>query len=376
MANLHGNTRGYQLRSSRYLPHLVFTSICLNLVLLAYTYSLTHEHDVPAALIGNLQLRRQHPGHLTSGALRSLASAGSLPVAASSAPITVSVPLAAAASLTASASASAAAPQTFVDPATARRVAWAIPVNGWMQRAHMVRDTLAFLVRSGAGAENVYVFDDNTSRKATRRSLGYPGGIPEDGTNTVQYVAIKEAAAALGVRLIPSNVPRAADEPKGNFGLFLARHYKFMYDTLMTARGAAAAGIAGNGDVGDAGDVKGGAARGGAPYDYVVMIEDDLRLAPDAVNYFHAAAGAMDVDPTLGCASAWTNYGMLATTTELPPHGNGAGNGAGNDAGNAAGIAAVSSSKSNSNSNRGNGDGGSRVDPLDFHFRRGSAYVR
>ena len=47
-----------------------------------------------------------------------------------------------------------------------------------------------------------------------------------------------------------------------------------------------------------------------------VFWEDDLEPSPDTVVYFAAAARALDADPTLWCASAWSDNSFPATASD------------------------------------------------------------
>jgi len=49
---------------------------------------------------------------------------------------------------------------------------------------------------------------------------------------------------------------------------------------------------------------------------HAVFWEDDLQPSSDAVTYFAAAAAALDADPTLWCASAWSDNGYMATARD------------------------------------------------------------
>jgi len=49
---------------------------------------------------------------------------------------------------------------------------------------------------------------------------------------------------------------------------------------------------------------------------HAVFWEDDLQPSADAVAYFATAAAALDADPTLWCASAWSDNGYMATARD------------------------------------------------------------
>jgi hypothetical protein len=75
---------------------------------------------------------------------------------------------------------------------------------------------------------------------------------------------LRRAANAFGVRVIQSNVVRDRALAKGEFGLFLARHYKFMLDSVLRSSAHAGSYVI---------------VPPIQPYDYVVVVEDDLKLA-------------------------------------------------------------------------------------------------
>ena len=46
--------------------------------------------------------------------------------------------------------------------------------------------------------------------------------------------------------------------------------------------------------------------------DKVIVLEEDLEIAPDFFNLFGSLAPLLDADPTLYAASAWNDNGMAA----------------------------------------------------------------
>jgi hypothetical protein len=60
-------------------------------------------------------------------------------------------------------------------------------------------------------------------------------------------------------------------------------------------------------------DIQAGAA---APFEFAVLIEDDLVLAPDFVKYFLSMSRVMRVDPTLYCVSAHNDNAFYGTSWE------------------------------------------------------------
>lgn len=79
-----------------------------------------------------------------------------------------------------------------------------------------------------------------------------------------------------------------------------------MLDYLLV--GPAAAGA-----IGDDLTAKGVEGSGGPPFQFAVLIEDDLVLAPDFVKYFAAMSRVMMVDPTVYCVSAHQDNAFPAT---------------------------------------------------------------
>ena len=49
---------------------------------------------------------------------------------------------------------------------------------------------------------------------------------------------------------------------------------------------------------------------GASGYAGVIILEDDIEVAPDFFSYFRAAAPLLDADPTLLCVSAWSDNGQ------------------------------------------------------------------
>lgn len=95
-------------------------------------------------------------------------------------------------------------------------------------------------------------------------------------------------AAEYGVRVLPSHIGHDDPENSENFGIHLARHYRFMLDTLFA---------------GSAPHADGDEQRLDRTFNYAVFLEDDLKLAPDIVKYFHEMSRVMNVDDTLYCVA-------------------------------------------------------------------------
>lgn len=97
--------------------------------------------------------------------------------------------------------------------------------------------------------------------------------------------------------VLQSNIARTEVEPPRLFGWYLAKHYKFMLDTTLLPKGTKS----GNGAIG----------RG---YEYVVFLEDDLRISPDTIKYFHSMSYVMEKDDTIYCVSGHADNAFYSST--------------------------------------------------------------
>jgi hypothetical protein len=183
-------------------------------------------------------------------------------------------------------------------------VVFAIPVGGRTKRAPQLRSIIETLVAGGAPTCNIFVVED---------VLGRPGAVNDPDVAAV--------VAETGVRLVSSHVSRAdMPENSGNFGIHLARHYKFMLDYLLVGPESVGMGPLSLPPVAGAdAAAAGGAASRGPPFAFATIIEDDLVLSADFAKYFFAMARVMHVDPTLYCASAHQDNAFLGTSYEPPP---------------------------------------------------------
>lgn len=58
----------------------------------------------------------------------------------------------------------------------------------------------------------------------------------------------------------------------------------------------------------------------GFKHDHVILIEDDMQIAPDFYSYFRQMRHLLDSDPSLLCVSAWNDNGrrpLVASSTQL-----------------------------------------------------------
>ena len=167
----------------------------------------------------------------------------------------------------------------------ASNVAWAIPVGGRTQRLDRLQTLLRDLIAQGAGRSNIFVFED-------------------DGSREQPSPALATIARLWGVTLLQSHVKRSVPEPYDLFGLHLARHYHYMMDTLLLPDTPSV--------------LQQLTSRTETPhhlgYQYMVVLEDDLKLAPDAVHFFLAMSSVMQKDNSLLCVCAHADNAFYAAT--------------------------------------------------------------
>ena len=167
----------------------------------------------------------------------------------------------------------------------------AIPVGGRTQRLERLQALLRDLIAGGAGRGNIFIFEDDGSR---------------DGPSP----ALASIARLWGVNLLQSHVRRLHPEPGELFGIHLARHYYYMMDTLLLPDDAAL--------------LQALSPPSATPshlgYSAMVILEDDLKLAPDAVRFFLSMSTVMAADNSLLCVCAHADNAFYAATrsdTEL-----------------------------------------------------------
>jgi hypothetical protein len=198
-------------------------------------------------------------------------------------------------------------------------VAFAIPVGGRTERSAQLKSIIETLVAGGAPREQIFVFEDVRSRRD-----GLPSPKLRDTVARINADAVAEAqargeniaASAVGqVQLIGSNVARNQPETREDFGIHLARHYKFMLDYIFV-------GDDGNSqDEDEDAQVAGTNAAGGKAaarrrFDFLTIIEDDLVLAPDTAKFFQQMSRVMRADPSLYCVAAHQDNAFMATSAE------------------------------------------------------------
>ena len=174
------------------------------------------------------------------------------------------------------------------------RIAWSIPVGGKTERLALLERVLTKLLSSGVAPDDIYVMEDNESRKGLL------------GTTSASR-RLSDFSAKYGVHVLQSGVVRDRREKANEFGLFLARHYHFMFDALL---------YDGTSDpIGNFG-AKSTQELVATPYDFAVMIEDDLELMDDAVAYFTHMSTAMLLDPTIFCVCAHADNAFHGFSSE------------------------------------------------------------
>ena len=184
---------------------------------------------------------------------------------------------------------------TSRDTSTAQpRIAWSIPVGGKTERLALLERVVTKLLSSGVAATDIFVMEDNESRKGL---LGTTSASARLAQFTQKY----------GVHVLQSGIVRNRREKNNEFGLFLARHYHFMLDSLLY-----------DGTSDPTGDFGGAPTHNlvSTPYDFAVLIEDDLELMDDAVTYFTHMTTAMMLDPTIFCVCAHADNAFHGFSSE------------------------------------------------------------
>lgn len=181
-------------------------------------------------------------------------------------------------------------------------VAFAIPVGGRTERSANLRRLLTTLVRGGAPPQNIFIFEDVHSRPDRRPSAAVQETLEAFNKMVSSESASSHASSSsfIGVRHVATEVPREQAEDATNFGIHLARHYKVMIDYMLVGSEEAGA----------------GSNTPPPPFEFVVVIEDDLVLAPDTAKYFQQMSRVMRADDTIYCVSGHQDNAFLATSGE------------------------------------------------------------
>ena len=184
------------------------------------------------------------------------------------------------------------------------RVAWAIPVGGKYERLPFLERVLTQLIACGVAPQDIFVFEDDESRR----------GLLSGGATR----RLRATAAKFGVRVYQSGVVRNRKEKRDEFGLFLARHYHFMFDAVMYD-GVSEPFTAPTAQRPFGANSIGGvlsAAHQREIYDFAVLIEDDLELMDDAVAFFTHMTIAMNADPSIFCVCGHADNAFHASSLE------------------------------------------------------------
>lgn len=168
-----------------------------------------------------------------------------------------------------------------------KSVAWAIPCGGRTIRTKQLSDILNNLVSSGARTENIYIFEDDGGR-----------------VDRLPNADVRRIAEIFQVNFVTSGIQRHEHESSHNFGTYLARHYHFMLDYIFI-----------NDDGLYEHDVSSMEGRKKI-YEFIVILEDDLKLATDTVKFFHEFSRVMRTDETLYCVCAHQDNAFHAITSD------------------------------------------------------------
>jgi hypothetical protein len=196
-------------------------------------------------------------------------------------------------------------PSSTVNPHL--RIAIAVPVGGKTAAARTAYLTtlLKRFIDGGQPANHIYVFEDDGSRVY--------------GRYKADALLASTVGAFEGVNLIRSHVLRK--EPVRR-GLHLSRHYKFMFDYLLKGRlwysedtlsPTAKTPLP---TVAQHADRNVDVAPPTPPFDFVVVVEDDLAVADDMVKYFRPMAEVMSRDDSLFCVSGRADNAFLSTSQD------------------------------------------------------------
>lgn len=110
----------------------------------------------------------------------------------------------------------------------------------------------------------------------------FPIIISQDGDAEGMAQFIRESYVDTGIAMHIQNHPRVDHKEKLSSYYYIADHFKFA--------------------LGKAFDV--------LKFDTVVILEDDMEIAPDFFSYFHSLAPLLHSDSSLLCVSAWNDNGM------------------------------------------------------------------
>ncbi|GAB4813763.1 hypothetical protein N2152v2_000809 [Parachlorella kessleri] len=98
----------------------------------------------------------------------------------------------------------------------------------------------------------------------------------------VQTVVFKYLGPIKYLQHVEREAPKPDNENEKLAYYRIANHYKFIFQTFFNCFG----------------------------YERLIILEDDMALAPDFFSYFEALAPVLDKDPTLYCVSSWNDHGQ------------------------------------------------------------------
>jgi hypothetical protein len=163
------------------------------------------------------------------------------------------------------------------------RIAWAIPVGGPQPRDKILQEILEQLIADGAGKANIFIFEDDGSRR---------GGVPDE--------RLAKVAAKFDVKLVQTSIAKTASEQTRQGmrnGRHLAKHFRYFFDYLFRTP----------------------VSPEGKSYDYMAVIEDDLWMSKDCVKFMQSMATVMDKDASIYCASGRVDNGFFSTAMDEDP---------------------------------------------------------
>ncbi|KAK9802802.1 hypothetical protein WJX73_008081 [Symbiochloris irregularis] len=114
----------------------------------------------------------------------------------------------------------------------------------------------------------------------------FPLFVSQDGTPAHEGVAnMSKSYASQGIRYmhhLELEPPKTLTKKENKAYYRIANHYKFIMETFFDC----------------------------FKYPRLILLEDDMELAPDFFTYFEATAPLLDSDPSLYCVSSWNDHGL------------------------------------------------------------------
>ena len=116
---------------------------------------------------------------------------------------------------------------------------------------------------------------------AHRGDRDYPLVVSQDGTHAEVTEVVRRHADIVHLQHVPDPFPDGKSPPGFDGYHRIARHYGWAFGQLFDRMG----------------------------FDRVIVLEDDLEIAPDFFDYMAACAGLLERDPTIWTVSAWNDNG-------------------------------------------------------------------